>query len=74
MKVVKLNATGEFNRYACLLVSVYILYSVFFFSVQVICLHVLYKAHAQCTYACVIYYLSMRHHKVSHDIILGTIM
>lgn len=67
IKVVKLNATSEFNRYMCTL-----LYSFFFFSVQVmLCLHVLCKARTK--RACNLFYLSMRHHKVSHDIILGAI-
>lgn len=66
IKVVKLNATSEFNRYVCTLLYF------FFFSVQVmLCLHVLCKARTKC--ACNLFYLSMRHHKVSHDIILGAI-
>lgn len=66
IKVVKLNATSEFNRYVCTLLYF------FFFSVQVmLCLHVLCKARTK--RACNLFYLSMRHHKVSHDIILGAI-
>lgn len=49
-----------------------LLYYFFLFSVQVmLCLHVSCKARTK--RACNLFYLSMRHHKVSRDIILGTI-
>lgn len=49
-----------------------LLYYFFLFSVQVmLCLHVSCKARTE--RACNLFYLSMRHHKVSHDIILGAI-
>lgn len=72
MKVVKLNAIGEFNRYMCTL-----LYSFFFLSVQVmLCLHVSCKARIEraCIYSISQWDTTKREReRVSHGIILGTI-